>query len=55
MRYVLARVAIESATKLAWMLAPKGRPERVRRRMVLDVLDIEDSRKALDETPRACV
>jgi hypothetical protein len=24
--HVLARVAIESATKLAWMLAPKGAP-----------------------------
>lgn len=46
---VLARCAIESASNAAWMLTPRSRAERVRRRMVLHVLDIEDSAKATTE------
>lgn len=46
---VLARCAIESASNAAWMLTPRSRPEMVRRRMVLHVLDIEDSAKATTE------
>lgn len=47
--FVLARVAIEAAANAAWILTPTGRPERVRRRLVLATLDVEDGEKAATE------
>ena len=47
---VLARVAIESAANAAWILSPSNRIERVRRTLILRLIDLADSDTAISET-----
>jgi hypothetical protein len=49
MPFIAARVAIESAANVVWMLSPESSAERIRRFIVLTRLDLVDVRKMARE------